>query len=44
MRVSAHALAAAAAAAAPPLLHAYWILATGAVASLVVPGVPPRFK
>jgi hypothetical protein len=35
-----------AAAAAPPLLHAYWVLATGAVASLAAPDwvVPPRFK
>jgi hypothetical protein len=30
----------------PPLLRAYWVLATGAVASLLLPGqvVPPRFK
>ena len=35
-----------AAAALPPLLHAYWVLATGAVASLLLPGqiVPARFK
>lgn len=34
------------AAALPPLLHAYWVLATGAVASLLLPGqiVPARFK
>lgn len=32
------------AAALPPLLVAFWVLATGAVASLAVPGVPERFK
>jgi hypothetical protein len=36
---------AAAAAAGPPLLHAYWILATGAVLTTILPiPVPQGFK
>lgn len=37
-------LPALAAAALPPLLHAYWILATGAVAATWCDAVPKRFK
>jgi len=37
-------LPALAAAALPPLLHAYWILATGAVAATWCDAVPERFK